>query len=173
MAGFPKKTDAARVHPPRDNKRFASNSPRRIQSFMNDATAEQRHAYLLLRLITAMDFFMHGFARIFTGTHLSGFAQGMVKSMAATPLPQSLTLATGYAVPCIELLIGTLLLFGLFTRAALVSALLLMLVLIFGVGLKQDWTAASSQLLYALVLATLLFTRQRYDLTWPDFLRRT
>jgi thiosulfate dehydrogenase [quinone] large subunit len=137
---------------------------------MNEATSphpEHRHAYLLLRLITGLYFFMHGFARIFTGTHLSGFAQGMAKSMASTPLPPSLALATGYVVPCIELLIGTLLLLGLFTRAALTLALLLMLVLMFGIGLKQDWNVAGSQLLYGLILSILLFARRRYDLSWP------
>ena len=128
---------------------------------------EHRHAYLLLRLITGLDFFMHGFARIFTGTHLSGFANGMVKSMASTPLPPSLALATGYAIPCVELLIGTLLLLGLFTRTALTLALLLMFVLMFGIGLKQEWLVAGDQLVYALVLAILLFARQRYDLSWP------
>ena len=126
--------------------------------------AEQRHAYLLLRVVTGIDFFFHGFARIFTGTHLSGFAQGMVTSMAKAPLPPTLVLATGYAIPCVELLLGTLLLLGLFTRAALTLALLLMAVLMFGVSLKQDWNAAASQLQYALVLAVLLFARQRYDL---------
>ena len=139
---------------------------------MSTPTAEQRHAYLLLRLITGVNFFGHGFARIFTGSHLSGFAQGMVKSMAAAPLPPSLTLATGYTVPCVELLIGTLLLLGLFTRAALTLALLLMLVLMFGVTLKQDWPTAGSQLLYGLVLAILLFARERYDLSWPSLFRR-
>jgi len=130
-------------------------------------TRERRQAYLLLRLITGLDFFMHGFARIFTGNHLSGFAQGMVKSMATTPLPPALALATGYIIPCIELLIGTLLLLGLFTRATLTLALILMLVLMFGIGLKQDWMVAGDQLIYALVLAILLFTRNPYDLSWP------
>jgi len=142
---------------------------------MNDAafpTRERQHAYLLLRLVTGLDFFMHSFARIFTGTHLSGFAQGMVKSMASTPLPPSLTLATGYLIPCVELLIGTLLLLGLFTRATLTLALLLMFVLMFGIGLKQDWNVAASQLLYALVLALLLFARNPYDLSWPKLFAR-
>jgi thiosulfate dehydrogenase [quinone] large subunit len=137
------------------------------------STPEQRHAYLLLRILTGLDFFMHGFARIVTGNHLSGFAQGMVKSMAATPLPPSLTLATGYAIPCIELLIGTLLLLGLATRAALTLAFLLMLILMFGVTLKQDWATAGSQLIYGLVLAALLFGRARYDLSWPALFGRS
>jgi thiosulfate dehydrogenase [quinone] large subunit len=135
-------------------------------------TRERQHAYLLLRLVTGLDFFLHGFSRIFTGTHLSGFAQGMVKSMAATPLPPALTLATGYIIPCVELLIGTLLLFDLFTRAALTLALLLIFTLMFGIGLKQDWNVASQQLLYALVLAILLFARYPYDLTWPQLFTR-
>jgi thiosulfate dehydrogenase [quinone] large subunit len=136
------------------------------------AQTEQRHAYLLLRLLTGLDFFMHGFARIFTGSHLTGFAQAMVKSMAATPLPPALTLATGYAIPCVELLIGILMLLGFFTRAALSLAFLLMLVLMFGVTLKQDWATAGNQLIYGIVLAALLFARERYDTTWPALLRR-
>jgi thiosulfate dehydrogenase [quinone] large subunit len=138
---------------------------------MSDATREQQHAYVLLRLLTGLDFFGHGFARIFTGTHLSGFAQGMVKSMATSPLPPSLTLATGYIVPCVELLIGILLLLGLATRFALTVAFLLMFVLMFGVTMKQDWATAGSQLLYGLILAILLFAHQRYDLSWPQILR--
>jgi thiosulfate dehydrogenase [quinone] large subunit len=136
------------------------------------APIEQRQAYLLLRIVTGIDFFFHGFARIFTGTHLSGFAQGMVTSMAKAPLPPSLTLASGYIIPCVELLIGTLLLLGLFTRATLTLALLLLCVLMFGVTLKQDWAAAGSQLQYGLVLSLLLFARQRYDLSWPALLQR-
>jgi len=135
-------------------------------------TAEHRQAYLLLRLFTGVDFFCHGFARIFTGTHLSGFAQGMVKSMAAAPLPTSLTLATGYSVPLVELLIGILLLLGTFTRFALTLSFLLMLILVFGVGMKQDWAVAGQQLLYALVLFVLLFARERYDLSWPALFGR-
>jgi len=136
-------------------------------------TAEHRQAYLLLRLFTGVDFFCHGFARTFTGTHLAGFAQGMAKGMATSPLPPSLTLASGYAIPPVELLIGILLLLGLFTRFALTLAFLLMLVLVFGVGMKQDWTAASQQLLYALVLFVLLFARERYDISWPALFRRS
>jgi thiosulfate dehydrogenase [quinone] large subunit len=136
-------------------------------------TPEQHHAYLLLRVLTGLDFFMHGFARIFTSTHLSGFAQGMVKNMSTAPLPPALTLATGYAVPCVELLVGTLLLLGIFTRAGLTTAFLLMFVLMFGVTLKQDWATAGTQLLYGLVLAALLFGRQRYDLSWPELFQRS
>lgn len=134
-------------------------------------TLDQRLAYLLLRLITGLDFFGHGFARIFTGTHLSGFAHWMVGDMAKSPLPPSLVLVAGYIVPCVELLIGILLLTGLLTRYALLLALLLMLVLMFGITMKQDWNVAGQQLLYGLVLALLLFARERLDLGWPAVFR--
>ena len=133
-------------------------------------TTEQHQAYVLFRLLFGLDVFGHGFARIFTGSHLTGFAQGMVKNMASTPLPASLTLATGYVVPCVELLIGSLLLLGLFTRFALTLAFLLMFVLMFGITLKQDWNIAMQQLMYGLVLFVLLFARERYDLSWPALL---
>jgi thiosulfate dehydrogenase [quinone] large subunit len=135
-------------------------------------TRDQRLAYLLLRLLTGLDFFGHGFARIFTGTHLSGFAHWMVGDMAKSPLPPSLVLAAGYIVPCVELLIGVLLLLGLATRYALLLALLLLLALMFGITMKQDWNVAGQQLLYGLVLAVLLFGRERLDLSWPALLRR-
>jgi thiosulfate dehydrogenase [quinone] large subunit len=135
-------------------------------------TRDQRLAYLLLRLLTGLDFFGHGFARIFTGTHLGGFAHWMVGDMAKSPLPASLILAIGYVVPCVELLIGILLLLGIATRYALILAMLLMLALMFGVTMKQDWNVAGQQLLYGLVLAALLFGRDRLDSGWTKLLRR-
>jgi thiosulfate dehydrogenase [quinone] large subunit len=95
-----------------------------------------------------------------------------VKSMSAAPLPPALVLITGYIVPPVELLIGALLLLGIFTRFTLAAAFLLMFVLMFGVTMKQDWATAGSQLLYGLILAILYFARARYDLSWPGFLRR-
>jgi thiosulfate dehydrogenase [quinone] large subunit len=146
-------------------------SKRSMDGLSQPASKEKHQAYLLLRLVTGMDFFGHGFARIFTGTHLGGFAHWMVGDMAKAPLPAGLVLATGYGVPCIELLIGVLLLAGVATRFALTLALLLMLVLMFGVTMKQEWNIAGQQLLYGLVLAMLLFAREGYDLSWPGFFR--
>ena len=132
---------------------------------------DQRAAYLLLRVITGMNFFGHGFARIFTGTHLGGFAHWMVGDMAKSPLPASLVLATGCVVPCVELVIGVLLLTGVATRHALVVAMLLVLVLMFGITMKQDWNIAGQQLLYGLVLAVLLSGCERLNVSWPALLR--
>src|SRR5580693_8984850 len=128
-----------------------------MESWVAPASRDQRAAYLLLRLIAGMDFFGHGFARIFTGSYLSGFAHSMVGDMAKSPLPAPLVLATGYVVPCVELVIGVLLLTGVATRFALVVALLVMLMLMFGITMKQEWNVAEQQLFYGLVLAALLY----------------
>ena len=45
-----------------------------------------------------------------------------------------------------------------------------MFVLMFGVCMKQDWNAAGQQMLYALILAILLFARDRYDVAWRRLL---
>jgi thiosulfate dehydrogenase [quinone] large subunit len=132
---------------------------------------DQQLAYALLRLIVGMNFFGHGFARIFTGSHLDGFAHSMVGDMARSPLPQRLVLATGYVVPCVELAIGVLLLAGLATRFALVAAMLLIVVLMFGITMKQEWNVAGQQLLYGLVLAVLLSGCERTNRSWPALLR--
>jgi thiosulfate dehydrogenase [quinone] large subunit len=143
-----------------------------METWAVSGSRDQRLAFLLLRLITGMNFFGHGFARIFTGTHLGGFAHWMVGDMAKSPLPAPLILATGYVVPCLELLIGVLLLTGLATRFALILALLLILVLMFGITMKQEWNVAGQQLLYGLVLAVLLAGCERLDLSWPALLQR-
>jgi thiosulfate dehydrogenase (quinone) large subunit len=135
------------------------------------ASREQRVAYVLLRVLVGMDFLGHGFARIFTGSHLSGFAHWMVTDMAKAPLPPSLVLLTGYVVPCVEFAVGVLLLAGIATRLALVTAALLMVLLMFGVTMKQDWNVAGQQLLYGLVLAVLMYGREDLDTSWTGLLR--
>lgn len=142
-----------------------------METWVGPNSRDQRLAYSLLRLIAGMNFFGHGFARIFTGTHLGAFAHSMVGDMAKSPLPASLVLGTGYVVPCVELLIGVLLLSGLATRFALVLAMLLILVLTFGITMKQEWNVAGQQLLYGLVLAVLLSGCERLNMSWPALLR--
>jgi thiosulfate dehydrogenase [quinone] large subunit len=50
-------------------------------------------------------------------------------------------------------------------------AMLLVLVLMFGITMKQDWNIAGQQLLYGLVLAVLLYGRERLNVSWPALLR--
>jgi len=61
------------------------------------------------------------------------------KQFGASMLPGSLVAAFGYSLPWVEAALGILVLFGIFTRPALVAGGLLIAVLSFGSGLIQDW----------------------------------
>ncbi|MDE1155730.1 MAG: DoxX family membrane protein [Acidobacteriaceae bacterium] len=135
-------------------------------------THEQRLAYTLLRLFAGLDYFGHGYVRIFTGKFLPGFANGLQQAMSTAPLDPNLVYTLGFVIPVVELVVGSLLLLGIFTRWTLFAAYSLMFLLLFGTTMKQDWTAASEQLLYALVLSLLLVGREKYNLSWAAIFRR-
>ena len=110
-------------------------------------------AYLLLRIIVGVNYFNHGFTRL---DNLPGFANAMVESMEGAWMPDFLVRLTAYFVSPVELVFGFLLILGLFTRLSLVVTLILMVILMYGVTIVQNWSAASSQLIYNIVLFILL-----------------
>jgi len=118
------------------------------------ATAAYETAYCLLRLTLGVNILMHGASRIASG--LPHFVAGLMKEFAASPLPAPLVHAFAYTLPWSELFIGAAILFGLWTRPALVLGALEIFVLTFGEGLLQKWSVAGIQLLYAVVYAILL-----------------
>lgn len=117
--------------------------------------SDQRLAYALLRIVVGLNLLMHGVSRIVMGAGI--FASKLVGQFVHAPLPQWSVWSFGMVLPAIEALLGFLLLIGLRTRAALVAASLLIMVLTFGSALVQDWPAAGLQLSYALVYSVLLF----------------
>lgn len=124
----------------------------------NTSKSDEKIAYALLRAVAGTNLLMHGVSRLLAWPQ--GFAGHLTTQFAHSPLPESLVRGFGNVLPPIEGLIGLLLLIGLKTRWALIAASLLMLVLTFGSALLQDWTAAETQLVYALVFSVLLFLRQ-------------
>ncbi|MGH8100846.1 MAG: DoxX family protein [Chthoniobacterales bacterium] len=110
-------------------------------------------AYALLRFGLGINFFMHGLSRV---PNLATFISHTEKMFAKTWLPLPVVLATGYAIPFIELALGAALILGLFLRPVLVIAFLFMSMLTFGVCLAQNWSVASEQLIYMIGLALLL-----------------
>jgi thiosulfate dehydrogenase (quinone) large subunit len=131
---------------------------------------DERTAYALLRAVVGMNLLMHGISRWMAGPAV--FAAKLVDQFAKTPLPEWSIRAFALILPTAEALIGLLLLLGLRTRAALIGANLLMLVLTFGTALVQDWSITGLQLFYSFVYSTLLFLH-RYngwslDLFWES-----
>ncbi|MPR36236.1 DoxX family membrane protein [Salmonirosea aquatica] len=125
-------------------------------------------AYLLIRLTMGLNFFMHGVVRIFG--HLDKFREKTVTDFQETWLPQPLVDVFATILPFFEGTIGLLLLLGLFTRQAIMAGAVVMMVLIFGTSLRQDWALVGSQIVYSLFFYFLM--RYAADNAWSLDSRR-
>ena len=110
-------------------------------------------AYTFLRIVLGVNFFNHGFTRL---GDIPGFAQSMVDMFQDTFVPEVLVRVPAMLVPIVEFIGGLLVTIGLATQVALMTLFGLMIVLMYGVTLIQNWDAASSQLIYCLVLFILI-----------------
>lgn len=115
-------------------------------------------AFVLGRLLLGLNFLLHGLVRI---PKLTAFSAGIGKEFAAAPLPPALVSAYAHALPFAEGGIGLLLLLGLWTRPALVAAMLLIMSLVVGSSLLEKWSLVGDQLLYGLYIITLVLHLQR------------
>jgi thiosulfate dehydrogenase [quinone] large subunit len=111
-------------------------------------------AFLLLRLTLALNICMHGVSRLAAGP--AAFASSLVPIFQNTLLPAWSVHIFGLILPWAEAILGFLLLIGFCTSFALVCGALLILVLTFGTALRQDWSTAGVQLIYAAIYAALL-----------------
>jgi thiosulfate dehydrogenase (quinone) large subunit len=118
-------------------------------------SSDERLAYALLRVVVGTNLMMHGVSRMIAGP--GEFAAKLVMQFAHAPLPAWSVWAFGLTLPAIEGGLGLLLLIGLRTRAALIAASAVIIVLTFGASLLQDWATTGIQLTYAVVYAALLF----------------
>lgn len=134
---------------------------------MNDTDAVL--GYTVLRLALGLDILMHGLSRFSAG--LDRFAVPTINEFAHTILPPALVVPMVYAIPFIETVAGALILLGLWTRYALLLNALLILVLIFGTTIRQDWNVLSQQVVYPIIIFLLLLFR-RFDVLSIDRLTR-
>jgi len=117
-------------------------------------------AYGILRLALGVNLFGHGFVRILGG--VGGFLTWLVEHMSGTAVPTWMVRPFGYFLTVEEMVVGALLIVGWLTRPALVAGGLVMVLLTWGVVMKQDWATAGIQLAYSVTFFLLLFFR-RYD----------
>jgi len=111
------------------------------------------YSYLILRFAVAASMFGHGLVRI---PKLSNFSAWMVKSFEHSMMPPALVIPFSFLLPFGELITGILLLLGLFTRQALILGGVIMIMLIFGTAMIENWDAIPSQLIHAAFFAVLL-----------------
>ncbi len=112
-------------------------------------------AHGLLRVTVGVMFLFYGIGKFRGG--VGAFAKGMVKSFEGK-LPSALVTPFAYALPFAEVIIGVLVILGLFTTAALVLAGLLMTALTFGTVVMPDPPTVAHNVLIALAIFALLYT---------------
>ncbi|MEC5147393.1 DoxX family membrane protein [Chitinophaga sp. 212800010-3] len=109
--------------------------------------------FFLLRLAVAASMFGHGLVRL---PKLNGFSAWMMKSFEKSMLPDLLIKPFSYVLPIAEFAIGLLLIAGLFTRISLVAGAAVMIILVFGSAMIENWDAIPSQLIHAAFFGMLL-----------------
>ncbi len=127
-------------------------------------------SFLLARLAIGMSMFGHGLVRM---PKLHGFSNWMVGQFQKSMLPEALVRPFSYLVPIAELLIGMCLVAGLLTRQMLIAGALLMIALIFGSSMIEEWGAIPSQLIHVAFFSVLLVYANEYNaLSLDAILRR-
>jgi thiosulfate dehydrogenase [quinone] large subunit len=91
---------------------------------------------------------------------LGSFAGGMQQRFAGK-LPMALVVPFGYSLPVIEVLIGVLLVLGLFNSIALVLSGLLLIAHTFGMVILGDTPTVANNLLYVLINFVLLYLAEQ------------
>jgi len=104
-------------------------------------------AYLILRITMGVNMFTHGVARLL---NIDGFNSWMIGQFSDTFLPEFMVSLASYMIPLSELIIGILLIIGLFSSRALLLGSVLIVFLVFGSGVKENWNIMSSQMIYAI-----------------------
>ena len=110
-------------------------------------------SFLLLRLAVAISMFGHGLVRL---PKLTTFSNWMIGSFENSMLPKFIVTPFSYILPIAEFTIGLLLLLGLFTKPSLIAGGFVMLVLLFGTSMIENWEAIPSQLIHVAFFALLL-----------------
>lgn len=110
-------------------------------------------AFLLLRLAIGASMFGHGLVRL---PKLNAFSSWMTGNFENTLLPKIIVLPFSYVLPIAEFGIGLLLLLGLFTKTAATLGAIVMILLLIGTALIENWEAIPSQLIHVLFFALLL-----------------
>lgn len=112
-----------------------------------------KYAFLLIRLAIGTTFFGHGLVRL---PILDKFSGWMLGQFEKSYLPAQIVQVFSYILPFAELIVGLLVLLGLFLRQASIAGGLVMIALIFGTTTIQQWDNLPSQMIHVAFFAYLL-----------------
>ena len=107
-----------------------------------------------------MSMFGHGLVRM---PKLAGFSNWMMGQFQKSMLPDVIVEPFSYILPIAEFLVGILLLLGLFTKHALIAGSVVMISLIFGSSMIEEWGSIPSQLIHTAFFCVLLVFVDSYN----------
>jgi thiosulfate dehydrogenase [quinone] large subunit len=124
-------------------------------SLRRGPTRDEVIAYTILRLSFGANILLHGLSRILNGR--AAFLAYLTHYFEHSHLvPASLLPPFAAVLPWVETTLGLLLMLGLVTRFALIVGALVLLGLVIGTNLAQDWLVAGLQLIYCFIYYYLL-----------------
>ena len=108
----------------------------------------------MARVGLGANLFFHGIVRL---PKLQGFVKFMVEEkFANSMLPDFMVMATAYAIPVVELILGITLLLGIGTRWALLGTSIQMMILTAGCCFIEEWDPINSQMFLLAMAAVLI-----------------
>jgi thiosulfate dehydrogenase [quinone] large subunit len=138
---------------------------------VSSTQTDERIAYALLRFVFGINICFHGVSRLLANHQ--AFLAYLNKALApAALIPKGTLPVFAAALPWVEASLGLLLLLGLFTRFALIGGFLVMILLMSGVTLAQDWETAGLELIYCIIYFILLTFLNRNYFSLDSLLRR-
>jgi len=122
-------------------------------------------AYTILRISFGANIMLHGVSRIVMG-HAAFLAYLTHYFEKAPYVPAGMLSIFATVQPWIELILGLLLVIGLATRFSLIAGGLVIMSLVLGTNLAQDWLVSGLQLIYAFLYYYLLvhLDQNRYSI---------
>jgi len=108
---------------------------------------QQQTAFALLRIAMGVNLLGHGLVRF---SKLDGFRDWMVTTFKDSLIPSFAVTTWGSVLPFLEFGIGLLLILGLFTYRASIAGAIVIIILLFGSTLIENWDWAGIQMIYAL-----------------------
>src|SRR5713226_8585690 len=118
-------------------------------------TSDAVIAYTILRVSFGANITLHGVSRIVMG-HAAFLAYLTHYFEKASYVPVGMLSGFATVQPWVELILGLLLMIGLATRFSLIAGALVIMCLVFGTNLAQDWLVSGLQLIYAFLYYYLL-----------------
>ena len=122
-------------------------------------------AYTILRVSFGANIMLHGVSRVVMG-HAAFLAYLTHYFEKASYIPAGMLSAFASVQPWVELILGLLLVIGLATRFSLIAGGLVIMALVIGTNLAQDWLVSGLQLIYAFLYYYLLvhLDQNRYSI---------